>query len=153
MTRPLNERAKEFEDEFSKGFRELVKLGADLSYVAYILAYTEDAKNKDAELMQKRKKADPKHVWDDWKKVSKIIESYREEFQKTLLKDFAGEALRRRLVRKREEKCCQNTHELEKLLRNHLSGISIGPYWTWDHTSRPSHRRVQGRWKREDSMA
>lgn len=53
----IPERAKTFE-EMLKRFPQLVGMGADLSYVAYILAYTEDAKNKDAELMQKRREAD-----------------------------------------------------------------------------------------------
>jgi len=99
----IHERAKKFEDILRKRFPILLQIGADLTYIAYILAYTESEKNKDTDLIQKRKDLKSQKVWKDWKKIQKIVKSYPEDFQKKFLLEFAGQAFRIGLEKKRDK--------------------------------------------------
>lgn len=118
----IAKRAKEFEDKLKKRFPQCIKLSADLSYVAYILAYTESEMKRDAEFIQKRKESSP---WKDWKKVQKIVKLYPKDFQKRLLLNFAGEAFKKRMEKKREEK-----QFLERIRKQKLS--KKPPEWYLD---------------------
>jgi hypothetical protein len=111
----INERAEKFETRLRKKFFQLKEIKADPKYVAYILVYTEAAKKEDVEFVQKRKQLNPKEVWNDWKKIRKIILSYPEEFQKEWLTDISAESLRRRLDKKRVERQLLRGKHNEKL--------------------------------------
>ena len=87
----IQERAEKFKAKLIRRFPHLLEIGSDPSYVAYILAYTEFEKERDAEFLRKRKNSE---LWKDWKRVQKIVNLYPGDFQKRLLLEFAREVFR-----------------------------------------------------------
>jgi len=100
----VHKRTMEIDTKLRKRFSNLLEMGADPLYVAYILSYAESERKQTKDFMEKRKELKLQRVWDDWKKVQEIIREYPEDFQKKLLFKFGGEAYRLGLEMKRTKK-------------------------------------------------